>query len=140
MVDGRPNPLIFDASPLIALLKGESGAERTRDLLRDAAAPRVAHALNLCEVYYHFVRLMDEPRVAAAMDTFERGGLIVRTDLEPSLWRTVAHLKAEFSQASLADCVGIALARKLGGTLVTADHPSFGPMVAAGVCPVLFIR
>jgi predicted nucleic acid-binding protein len=41
---------------------------------------------------------------------------------------------------SLADCFALALAERVGGTLVTSDHHEFDPIVPLAICPILFIR
>jgi predicted nucleic acid-binding protein len=131
---------VFDASALIAWLKHEPGAAATRDLLRDASSPRYAHAVNLCEVYYHFVKLAEEESVAARLRMLARSGLVTRDDIDADFWQDAARVKAAIQRVSLADCFAIAFARRVGGTVVTADHGEFDLVVARGICSVTFIR
>lgn len=131
--------LVFDASAIIADAKQEPGASVANALLTDASATRRAHAVNLCEVLYHFLRAGDE-RGERALTVMAEIGVETRDDLDPPFWRSVADLKVGFPHASLGDCFAIALARRVGGTIVTADHPGFGPVASRGVCPVTFIR
>ena len=132
--------LVFDASALIAFLKNEPGAAFTEVLLADASAIRLVHAVNLCEVYYHFVRLGDEARMASELDALQQGGLITRRDLSVPFWRRVARVKADIQRVSLGDSFAIALAQEEGGAVVTADHGEFDLVAARGVCPVRFIQ
>ena len=132
--------LVFDASALIALLKDEPGAAPTETILTDGSTTRFAHAVNLCEVYYHFVKLGDEARVAAELAAFARGGLETRQDMDQTFWQAVARMKAELQHASLTDCFAVALSQRVGGTIITADHPSFDPVAPRSICPVTFIR
>jgi predicted nucleic acid-binding protein len=43
-------------------------------------------------------------------------------------------------RVSLADCCALALARRLGACLVTADRHEFEPLLSAGVSKIEFIR
>ena len=140
MVVASKAPLVFDASAIIALMKGEPGWELTRMLLRAVSVARMAHAVNLCEVYYHLVKLADEARVASELQSFAEGGLVTRRDLSFPFWRQVARLKADLLRVSLGDSFAIALAQEVGGEVVTADHGEFDLFAARGVCSVRFIR
>jgi predicted nucleic acid-binding protein len=44
------------------------------------------------------------------------------------------------ARISLADCFGIALARRVGGELVTSDHHEIDPILPLRLCPLQFIR
>jgi len=140
VVDAPGPPLVFDSSALIAYLKREPGGAAAGRLLHETATPRLIHALNLCEVYYHFLRFAAEPQLAEMLNLFAQAGLTTRDDLDPPFWQEVARLKARFQHPSLADCFVVALARRVGGAIVTSDHPGFDPILAQGVCQVSFIR
>ena len=43
--------IVFDASALIAYLRNEDGGVFVENLLDDADVEKVAHAVNLCEVF-----------------------------------------------------------------------------------------
>lgn len=140
MGDGGRLTRAFDASALIALIKNEPGAAITEALLADTSSVRLVHAVNLIEVYYHFVRLGDEARIEADLRELQQGGLITRRDIGFPFWRRVARLKADLRWVSLGDSFVIALAQEAGGEVVTADHGEFDLVAARGVCPVQFIR
>lgn len=55
-------------------------------------------------------------------------------------WEDAAWIKADYRRVSLADCFGLALARRMRGSFVTTDHHEMEPIKAAGICPVGFIR
>jgi hypothetical protein len=40
----------------------------------------------------------------------------------------------------LADCFALALANKLGGTVLTSDRKEFEPVRILNICPITFIR
>ena len=47
---------VVDASALIAYFKGEQGHERVATLLMDERNNLAIHIVNLCEVYYGYLR------------------------------------------------------------------------------------
>lgn len=131
---------VFDASALLAYLKDEPGSVKTAALLAETGVPRLVHAVNLCECYYHLMRHNNEQVANEAVVDLIGTGLVAREDLDALFWHDTARLKAEISHASLADCFAVALARRIGGTVVTADHPAFEAAAAREHCSVHFIR
>jgi predicted nucleic acid-binding protein len=67
-------------------------------------------------------------------------GIEVRTDMDSEFWRDVGGLKAVYRRVSLADCCALALARRVGACLVTADRHEFEPILSAGISQIEFIR
>jgi predicted nucleic acid-binding protein len=131
--------LIFDASAMIAYVRDEPGAEVVRQLLRDTANTCYAHAVNLCEVYYGFARALGEADALNLIQGLYAVRIVAREDMDQPFWQDVGHLKTR-TRTSLADCFGIALARRLGGDLVTSDHHEMDPILPLGLCSVRFIR
>jgi len=56
-----------------------------------------------------------------------------------AVWKEAATYKGHHAVA-LPDAFCLALARRLGGTLVTTDHAEFDPLVPLAYCPIRFIR
>jgi predicted nucleic acid-binding protein len=131
---------VIDSSALIAYLLRERGWEVVEQALLTPGATFLAHALIYAEVFYHYHRLGGEPAAEQALATLLALRITPRYDLDDAFWQEAARLKADYRQASLADCCCAVLARRTGGTVVTADHPDFDPFAAAGICPILFIR
>ena len=131
---------MLDASALIAYLRGETGADAVEALLADNAEPCMAHAVNLCEVYYRAIRLSGEGAAASMIEDLKNMGLIVREDLDEWFWRTVGKHKADMRSVPLADCFVVTLANRTDAEAVTADHPDFDPISVQGLCRVRFIR
>lgn len=130
---------VLDTSAMIAFLRNEPGMNEVRLLLRDPGNTCHAHAVNLCEVYYDFIRAVDESAAQAAIQDLAWARVLLREDMDAAFWQDVARTKAPH-RISLADCFCIALARRLNGELVTSDHQDFDPIVPLGLCPVRFIR
>ncbi len=133
-------PKVMDASALIAYLRGENGSEVVESVLSDKTDYCVVHAINMCEVYYDFMRAADEDTAAQTIADLAAVGLIVRNDIDSEFWQIAARIKAIHRRVSLADCFAIALAQRLGSEVVTADHHEFDALVEKNVCNVKFIR
>jgi PIN domain nuclease of toxin-antitoxin system len=131
--------LVFDACALIAYLRDEAGADSVEELLVDTNNQCLVHAINLCELYYDFIRAASEIEAQTAVADCIALGLTPRRDMDPTLWQEAARLKAR-GRLSLADCFAIALTQRVGGELVTSDHREFDPIATAGICPVRFFR
>lgn len=132
--------LVFDTSALMAQSKREPGAVTSDRLLTDGTGPRLIHAVDLCEVNYLMLRSSGRPRAERMIRRLTGIGLETRNDSDAAFWRAVARFTQEIPPASLADCFVIALAERTGATVVTADRPSFRPVVERSICAVTFIR
>jgi predicted nucleic acid-binding protein len=132
--------LVFDACAVIAMLRGENGAETVISLLGDPKNRCRLHAVNLCEVYYDGIRRGDAASAAHLEELLTKSGLDIETEVPQPLWESVGRLKATFRRISLADCFALAFALREKGTLITSDHHEFDPIAATGICPVQFIR
>lgn len=131
---------VFDACAVVALLRGESGAETVASLLDEAKNRCRLHAVNLCEVYYDGLRRGDTSDAARLEELLTKSGFDIETETPRPLWETVGRLKATLRRVSLADCFALAFALQESGTVVTSDHHEFDPIAATGICPVQFIR
>lgn len=129
----------FDASAIVAYLNGEPGDTLVEALLLSPDAVCYAHAVNLCEVFYGYLRISDEITARQVIADVDAAGIVPRRDMSQAFWFDVGRLKAR-GGISLADCFSIALARAISGTVVTSDHGEFDPLVPMGDCPIVFIR
>jgi uncharacterized protein with PIN domain len=125
---------------MIAYLRGETGADVVESALVGDGGPCVAHAINLCEVYYKFVRASGEAVAKSAIQDLRDTGVFVREDLDEPFWQDVGRHKATIASVPLADCFVVALANRLDAEAMTADHPDFDPISDRGICRVTFIR
>ena len=130
----------MDATALLAYLLGEPGAPVVTALLRDPANVCLVHGLNLCEVYYHYLRDVDVAAAEAVVARLLSLGLQVREDMDTVFWKDVGFLKVTYAPLSLGDACCLALARRTGTLAVTADHHEMDKVDAAGAVPIRFIR
>ena len=135
---------VLDACALIAYLRDEPGAAVVEEVLLQDAAPCLVHAVNLCEVYYEFLRAADESTAQRALGELYLTGLTAREDLDGSFWQQVGKYKVQLSSGSrtfaLADGFALALAHRENATLLTSDHGEFDQVAEQDICPVRFIR
>ena len=100
----------------------------------------MAHAVNLCEVYYDFLKSESKDVANEAIWDIKKQGLIFREDMDSEFWQEVGSYKALIKKVSLADCFAIALANREQATLVTSDHHEFDYIFQHEFCRVMFIR
>jgi len=131
--------MVMDACALIAFLRDEDGSENIEKMFNDADIGCCAHAINLCEVYYDFLRVADRKTAINAIKDLIGFGLIIRDDMDSGLWRAAGDLKATY-RLSLADCFAVALTSRVDGKLVTSDHHEFDPLVEKNICNIHFFR
>ncbi len=131
--------IVFDSSALLAVLRNERGAANVLALV-NSDEMLFMHSVNLVEVFYDLSRSNDVLFARAAIERFTQGGLIERTDLDIAFREDVAQLKADWRRVSLADCCGIALARRLSAEVVTADHHELAALDAANIARFEFFR
>lgn len=136
---------VLDACAMIAYLCDEKGAEVVEACLADEENDCLAHAVNLCEVYYNIARDDTLAEAAAlnvadeAIATLLGAGVTLREDFDLSFVKRVGQLKSR-GGISLADCFAIALAQRTGAQVLTGDHTQFDPIAARGIRPIRFIR
>ena len=132
--------IVLDASAVIAFLRGEPGGEVVQSYVSRRSDTLFIHAINLCEIYYDFMRAFDESSAETAVTDLFRLGVRERDDLDAGFWRAVAKLKAEHRRVSVADCCAVPLAQRAGATLLSADRHELEPLARGSVCSVEFIR
>ncbi len=132
--------IVFDANVLIAYLAGEPNGESVRGYLAQPDTPVCAHAVNLIEVFYHYARAGDAVTARALLALLYTDGVTRREDMDTVFCEDAAQIKADWRRVSLADCMGLALARRLDADFITTDRHEMEPLAAAGVARIIFIR
>jgi len=131
--------IVLDACAVIAFLRAEPGFRTIRKLLSDEQNTCFLHAVNLCEVYYDFIKAEGLDVAENAMHDLNSLPVGIRSDLDDSIWRTAGKLKAVL-RISLADCFAIALAQKVSGELITSDRKELAPLCDEGIFAIRFFR
>jgi PIN domain nuclease of toxin-antitoxin system len=131
---------VMDANAISALLRGEAGKEVVAAQLADPNKQCLIHAVNLCEVYYDALRDGGASAGGEAVRKTVAAGVEIREDMDEAFWKLIGQLKVSPGKVSLADCFALALAIRVSGTLVTADHHEMDKIVPLGLCSFLFIR
>ena len=130
---------VLDASAMIAFLRAEPGGEIVFNLLIKKPPACLAHAVNLCEVFYDFLKAGGETAARSVISDLRAMGLLVREDMDEVFWQAVGRYKVA-GKIPLADAFAISLANRFGAEIVTTDHGDFEPLARNKVCRVLFIR
>jgi PIN domain nuclease of toxin-antitoxin system len=132
--------IILDACAVIALVKDEAGADIAEQYLLDSSHQCMIHNVNLCEVYYSFLRSDGKEFTRKIIDRLQESNLTFRDDLTMNFWQQLATYKATIKRISLADCFALTLANRENGLLVTSDRKEFEPVVPLNICNIRFIR
>ena len=130
---------VLDACALIALQRGEPGADSVVAELGNTEQVVLLHAVNLCEVYYDALRREPAIPLADLWRDVVSLGIVIETNCPAELIARAGAHKAYWRRISLADCIALALAEIRGGALITTDHHEFDPLAAAGH-PIRFVR
>lgn len=116
---------ILDSYAMLAYLAGEPGKERVKAVLNEAAQDQNQLAIsiiNLGEVLYITERERSLARAQLALAMIDQLPIEIAAASRESVL-SAAHIKAHFPVA-YADAFAIALAEKMGGTILTGD-PEF---------------
>ncbi|MBI3945591.1 MAG: PIN domain-containing protein [Armatimonadetes bacterium] len=131
---------VADAGAMIALLRGEPGGDLFLALTEDPENTIFAHGANLAEVFYDARRSHGEEHAQGALRRLTEAGDLFRSDFDPAFWQDLARIKADQRRVSLADCFGLALARRVGGTFLSTDRHELDNDAVRALCPIRFIR
>lgn len=131
--------LALDASAVIAFLAKETGADFVEQLIVDPANVCYVHAVNLCEVYYDYLRVDGEEAAQAMLLDVDALRIIVSEDMDAAFWQDAGRYKVGM-KLPLGDCFLLAMANRVSGSVVTADRRDLEPVEAATGIPVTFIR
>jgi uncharacterized protein with PIN domain len=131
---------VMDAGAMLAYLKAEDGAPIVIGLLLDPNTLCIAHAVNVCEVFYDLFRSGGEDRAQEGLRRLAAAKVKIRADMDADFWQDIGRMKGGLARIALADCFGIALARRTGGEFVTSDHHELDRIVPLNLCPIRFFR
>jgi len=114
---------VIDACAVVAYLKKEKGVNEFADLLKNENNVMAIHCINLCEVYYSFLRSDGETLALEAWNKISDFlGVVELT--EASFLRRVGWWKVDRG-LYIGDAFAAATAEEFGSKLVTTDHKDF---------------
>ncbi|MFQ5790397.1 MAG: PIN domain-containing protein [Acidobacteriota bacterium] len=129
---------IVDASALIAYFKGEDGHDRFAELLKDEQHVLAMHIVNLCEVYYGYLR-SDALEKAEEAWTKANAILAIIQNLDAQFVKRVGRWKVDHN-LGLADSFAAVTAEENGCPLVTTDHNDFEEVARTGALQIVWLR
>ena len=87
-----------------------------------------------------FQRSAGDLEAAKVRPALQSIGVKIITTMDEDLWKDAAHLKSQFRRVSVADCFGVALARRLDAPFLTSDRHELEALEAQGIAQFVFIR
>ena len=118
------NIFIFDACALIALLAGEPGAEKVKDIIQDAIDGETTikiNQINLLEVYYHIINVYNQSEANKMLEKILEFPIEVIIGLTTDVFKEAGRLKSKY-KIPLGDSIEVAECVINKGILVTSDH------------------
>ena len=116
-------PLVLDSWPVLAVLANQQGAAKAEQVLGSALREKrrvVISVVNAGEIWYAIVRRKSRDAAEGALERL----YTMRVELVPVDW-TIARQAAEYKARggiSYADCFAAALAKCVGGEILTGDR------------------
>jgi predicted nucleic acid-binding protein len=132
----------LDACALIALLAGEKGAEKVRDIIQDAIDGKVTvkiNQINLLEVYYHIINIYDQNKADEMLKKIKNFPIEVIIGLEDNTFNEAGRIKSKY-KIPLGDSIVVAECIIRKGTLVTSDHSDLEKMEKAEKITINWFR
>ncbi|MCL1833004.1 MAG: PIN domain-containing protein [Leptospirales bacterium] len=118
------NIFIFDACALIALLAGEPGAEKVKDIIQDAIDGETTikiNQINLLEVYYHIINVYNQNKANKMLEKIKEFPIEVIIGLTADVFKEAGRIKSKY-KIPLGDSIAVAECVINKGILVTSDH------------------
>jgi predicted nucleic acid-binding protein len=118
---------ILDACALIAVLAGESGAEKVRDIIQDSIDGKVTlkiTQINLLEVYYHVINVYNQNQANKVLEKIKEFPIEIIIGLNDSVFNETGRIKSKY-KIPLGDSIAVAECIIGKGILVTSDHGDF---------------
>ena len=118
------NVFFMDACALIALLAGEPGAEKVRDIIQDAIDGKATikiNQINLLEVYYHVINVYNQNEADKMLEKIKEFPIEVIIGLNDDIFKEAGRIKSKH-KIPLGDSIAVAECIIGEGSLVTSDH------------------
>jgi predicted nucleic acid-binding protein len=127
------NIFILDASALIALLAGEPGSEKIKDLIQDAIDGKITvkiNQINLLEVYYFTINVYGQNEANKMLEKIMEFPIEIVKEMTDESFKEAGRIKSQY-KIPLGDSIVVAECITSKGTLVTSDHADLGKMESA---------
>jgi predicted nucleic acid-binding protein len=122
------NVFVLDACALIAYFAKEDGAEKIKEILKQAIENKntiiYMNKINLLEVYYDVVKTYNEREAHNMMEIVAEMPIEIIHELNDNAFKKAGLLKAKY-KISLADSIALAESITRNATLITSDHHEF---------------
>jgi predicted nucleic acid-binding protein len=121
------NIFILDACALIALLAGETGSEKIRDLVQEAIDGKIIlkmNQINLLEVYYYLCNVYNQDEANKALEKIRKFPIVIKNGLNEDKFKEAGRIKSIY-KIPLGDSIVIAECIIEKGIIVTSDHNDF---------------
>jgi predicted nucleic acid-binding protein len=115
---------VLDACALLTFFNDEEGVEIIESILEKAEKGQVSvciSIINLLEVYYDRLRTGKDFETNEFIAFTRAAPIKVLSAISDFVYHEAARLKSTYTM-SLADAVGLAVAKELSGQFVTSDH------------------
>jgi len=130
---------VLDASSLLALIQEEKGADIVAKTFNNKAQPPLIHAINLLEIEYKLRRKHPEKYIKATMKWLKETPITVAEVLTHQITDYARYLKSNY-HLSLADSIGLGLAKFMDIPFLTADHHELDIIAQKENVKIEFIR
>ena len=87
-----------------------------------------------------FDKSAGDVEAAKVRPRLEAIGVRIVEMMDAGLWEDAAQLKSQLRRVSLADCFGVALARRYQAPFITSDRHELEALEAAGIAEFIFFR
>ena len=118
---------VLDACALIALLAGEPGAEKIRDIVQEAIDGIITlkmNQINLLEVYYCIINIYGQHEADKALEKIKEFPVEIIVGLADDVFKEAGRIKSKY-KIPLGDSIAVAESSTGEATLVTSDYKDF---------------
>jgi len=118
---------ILDACALIALVAGETGIEKIKNIIRNAIAGNITlkiNQINLLEVYYYAINFYDKDIANKTLEKIKKYPIEIIVGLSNDVFEEAGRIKSKY-KIPLGDSIAAAECIVSKGILVTSDHKDF---------------
>ena len=112
---------VIDACAFIAYLRKEEGSDKFSTLLKDQDNRFFMHSINLGEVYYDSLRVLEKKAIDELFDDIAKLPIHIIWTLDIPFIKLVGKYKTSY-KISYADSFVLALAEREKATVISTDH------------------